>query len=839
MRFLRWFRLALLWALLLPWVAACNDNSPPQPAAGPPAAPPSSGGSAQPGPGPAQPVQPPPLEARVVEPFQRYLRAVARFAFLPTLSVALVDAQGVRWSGTWINDQIPRDDAGKPATFADWTPESRYAVESLTKSMTALALLCELDAAQPPGSLTPDMPCTPWLPTRLPMSGVPPEEPILFVPGVEPTFREVLCHATTMSTTGKATIPDINLDLEVGPPGCDYGQAINYRERLALFDLGRRPATQTPRCGYLNENYFLAGWLLVQLAHPDLKGKDLPADGPTVYGEIDRLLHERLFTPLGMARTGTMLDRSLRESQLPGAGWNGSRWDAKDRLCHTNLAAQGALSTAEDLGRLLAALLGRGKLEGQQVLPEAVIDQAQKTPFPGPTPGFDAVRCDYAAGWFRYTVPGQVDLLWHPGWHQDVGVFTLLLLDLKSRSGVCLLTNTAFSNDLLAPTSALAGHGSVQHGESKASVLQPLLLNLAGLGVAAVTGGLPDPAISALTPEQRERVQGYFVTPDGAAVAAVYEEDDALLLAIDRTAALLVPDAQKPGEVFACQRALAETAETVRLERGAARDDDALHIAQGGGASTRWPREREAVVPEPLAANLEGVWLGQFQVPEPADPGGRGRAPAPDAPGAPAAGRRGPLEVVFGSSPSGPEIRVSLPEADQPLNGQRATVVAVGARDASITLRLERHGAYGNVRLACRVLSPTPPGQQPQMLVEWIQGVDRRRALLQRRPRDLIVPVRVLTSLRGVLRLGGRTIPVEIEPASATRANDQIRFGGPSGTYVDLRDLTSQRDCFSFRLKPPVLGLSEFDGAFRGGRLVGTARGRESGRTIQGVLDLR
>lgn len=841
MRPLRWFRLVLLWALLLPWVAACREDSAPQPVAGPPAAQPSPGGSTQPAPDPATDVTSPALEARVIEPFQRYLRAVARFAFLPTLSVALADASGVRWSGTWINDQIPRDDTGSLPPFAAWTPESRYAVESLTKSMTALALLCELDAAQPSGSVTPDSPCTRWLPTRPPMSGVPPEEPILLTPGVEPTFREVLCHATTMSTTGKATIPDIDLDLEQGPPACDYGQAINYRERLALFDLGRRAATQTPRCGYLNENYFLAGWLLVQLAHPGLLGKDLPAGGPTVYQEIDRLLHLRLWDPVRMSRTGTMLNRGLRERQLPGAGWNGSRWDELPRRCHTNLAAQGTLSTAEDLGRLLAALLGRGRLEGQQVLPEAVIEQAQKTPFPGPTPGFDAAHCDYAAGWFRYTVPGQVDLLWHPGWHQDVGVFTLLLLDLLHGSAACLLTNTAFSNDLMAPFSALAGHEGVAHEETAASVLQPLLLNLGGLGIAAVTGALADPAITALTPEQRERVQGYFVGPDGISVAAVYEEDDALMLAIDRTAALLVPDAQKPGEAFACQRVPAASTETVVLRRGGARDGDALVIAQGGSAAARWPREAEADLPQPLAASLDGVWQGQFLVPvPPSDPGSRRRGPVVDAPGAPATrGRGGPLELIFGSGPAGTGARVSLPEADQPLNGQRATVVAVGAGGRSFTLRLERHRAYGNVRLACRVLSPTPPGQQPRMEVEWTQGVDRRRALLQLRPRDPILPVKVLTSLRGVLRLGGREVPVEIEPASPTRANDQIRVGGPSGAFVDLRDLTFQRDCVSFRLKPPVLGLSEFDGALRGGRLVGTARGRENGRAIQGVLDLR
>lgn len=176
---------------------------------------------------------------------------------------------------------------------------------------------------------------------------------------------------------------------------------------------------------YTNANYVLLGALIEEVT-----GRP--------YADH---LRERLFGPLGMTRTTARLE-AARALGLA----DGHRYilgvPVANLSYHEGLVPSGlVVSTAHDLGRYLQALLQGGELHGTRVLSAAGVD-ALFAPAAAATLGPWAKQPDasYGFGWFVGGTPfGPAPVVFHPGATPDFGATAAL--DPSEDSALILLVN--------------------------------------------------------------------------------------------------------------------------------------------------------------------------------------------------------------------------------------------------------------------------------------------------------------------------------------------------------------------------------------------------------------
>jgi CubicO group peptidase (beta-lactamase class C family) len=284
-----------------------------------------------------------------------FVAAQMRAQGVPGLGLAVVRAGQVVYAQGY----------GRTGDGASVTPRTRFLVASLSKSFTGLAVL---QLAQQ-GRLDLDAPVRRYLPG---FTVADPE-----VAG-RITVRQLLNHRSGLGDAGFR-------DQRTGFPRSLEG-------RVAAMARARPVAEPGTEFHYFNANYEVLARLV-----------------EVVSGEpFSDYLRAHVFEPLGMEDTESITSSDDLRRGVPGL--------ARGHLLaygfpvasgeETGFLAghAGVVTTAADMGRYLAMLAGRGRLDGEQVVPEEAL-----APVLSPTEG-----ADYAMGWFVGERGGEA-MLYHNG----------------------------------------------------------------------------------------------------------------------------------------------------------------------------------------------------------------------------------------------------------------------------------------------------------------------------------------------------------------------------------------------------------------------------------------
>ncbi len=328
--------------------------------------------------GSAGSARPPETPAEV----EAFVRAQVADAGIPGAALAIVqDGHAVDLAGIGTADA-----SGRPVT-----PDTPFAIGSLTKSMTALAVYQLVEA----GELDLDGPVARYLPW-FHLDGDSGPSPI--------TVRELLDQTSGISTSaGRSAFhgPVTSLDAQV--------------RGLATVPAQSEPGTAF---AYSNMNYAALGLVVEKVS-----------------GEpFGRYLDEHLFRPLGMTDTFTDLE-SARAAGLGDAHRLVFGLPiAETPFYRPDLVPAGfVFSTARDMARYLAMELGGGELDGVRVLSATGIRQLQTGAV---DTGLGGNR--YGMGWFEGSTAG-VPVVWHDGSTGDMASIAVMVP--SQHLGVVLLAN--------------------------------------------------------------------------------------------------------------------------------------------------------------------------------------------------------------------------------------------------------------------------------------------------------------------------------------------------------------------------------------------------------------
>jgi CubicO group peptidase (beta-lactamase class C family) len=279
------------------------------------------------------------------------------------------------------------------------TPDTAFVIGSTTKSMTALAVMQLVED----GAIGLDDPLAQHL------------DDFEVRPGAwsgRVTVRRLLEHTSGLPPL--AGSPDTTWLRDV--PIVEAARQVNGSELVS------EPGTAWR---YTNANYVLLGALIEEVT-----GRP--------YADH---LEERVFAPLGMARTTARLHEArqlgLRDGHRYVLGVPVAHLTHREGLVPAGLV----VSTARDLGRYLQALLQGGRLDGERVLSEAGVE-AMFTPAAtaGLGPWAKQPAASYGLGWFVGGTPfGPTPVVFHPGATPDFGATAALVP--STSSALVLLVN--------------------------------------------------------------------------------------------------------------------------------------------------------------------------------------------------------------------------------------------------------------------------------------------------------------------------------------------------------------------------------------------------------------
>ena len=297
------------------------------------------------------------------------VRATVRRDRLPGASVAVVDDGGLSYAEGF----GARDLAGnRPAT-----PDTLYGVGSVTKSMTALAVMQLRDA----GMLSVDDPASDYLETELGDGGY--DEPI--------RLRHLLTHSSGLPSLGTSeALIGRRLRRETDTIALSSDADVRaHVERAA----DRRVAPPGERFAYCNAGYLLLGEVI-----ENCTGRSFAA-----------YVEEHLFDPLGLDRATFDESRfAMDEDHMtPYLHEDGdvvaASFPARDR----SHPAGGVLASVRHLADYLRLQLNEGRFEGTEVVSAAAAREAHEGVVETPSG-------PYGYGWRTRETCGR-DLVGHSG----------------------------------------------------------------------------------------------------------------------------------------------------------------------------------------------------------------------------------------------------------------------------------------------------------------------------------------------------------------------------------------------------------------------------------------
>jgi CubicO group peptidase (beta-lactamase class C family) len=307
------------------------------------------------------------------------------------------------------------------------TPQTPFFIGSLTKSVTALAVMQLVEA----GKIELDAPVQrylPWFRVADPQASA------------RMTVRHLLNQTSGLPTSsGEIQLADLD-----NSPGATERQA----RALSTLVLTRPVGSAFE---YSNSNYNLLG-LIIEAASGEL------------YADY---VQKHIFTPLDMSRTYTSQAMAKQNGLAVGHQyWFAIPFAAPNMpIPHGSLPGGLLISSAEDMARYMIALLNGGRYGDVQILSGTGIDELHRG-----VADFSAIGLSlgqYGMGWFVSEI-GQTKLVWHSGALPDFAAYMALLPEQKK--GVVLLFNA--DHHWMVPVLAEFGAGvaALLAGEQHAPV---------------------------------------------------------------------------------------------------------------------------------------------------------------------------------------------------------------------------------------------------------------------------------------------------------------------------------------------------------------------------------
>jgi CubicO group peptidase (beta-lactamase class C family) len=279
------------------------------------------------------------------------------------------------------------------------SPQTPFSIGSLTKSITALAVMQLVEA----GKIELDAPVQrylPWFRVADPQASA------------QMTVRHLLNQTSGFpQTAGMKQLADFD----------DRPDATERQARgLATLELARPVGSAFE---YSNVNYNLLG-LIIEAA-----------SGETYEGYIQN----HIFDPLEMKHSHTSRAEALQDGLAVGhIAWFGFPIAVHDQMFPTgSLPAGQLISSAEDMSHYLIAYLNQGRYNDAQILSPEGIAELHRPAAEAKAMGFD--MGDYGMGWFIEET-GQGTRISHNGTCPDFFAYMALLPGQKR--GMVLLVNT-------------------------------------------------------------------------------------------------------------------------------------------------------------------------------------------------------------------------------------------------------------------------------------------------------------------------------------------------------------------------------------------------------------
>ncbi len=324
------------------------------------------------------------------EAIEAYVEREMRRLKIPGISLAIVEGdQIVHLRG--FGRARPDDEAP--------TPQTPFFIGSLTKSVTALAIMQLVEA----GKIELDAPVQSYLPWFRVAD---------LRASAEMTVRHLLYQTSGLPTlSGEIQLADFD-----SSPGATKRQA----RELSTLVLARPPGAAFE---YSNANYNLLG-LIVEAASGES------------YADY---VQKHIFAPLKLNHTYT----SPAEAKQDGLALGHRYWFARPFAAPNMPIPLGALpagmliSSAEDVARYLIVHLNEGRYGDVQILSSAAINEMQRGAAGVKAYGISVGQ--YGMGWFVSEI-GSTKFVWHSGTLPDFFAYMALLPERKR--GVVLLLNT-------------------------------------------------------------------------------------------------------------------------------------------------------------------------------------------------------------------------------------------------------------------------------------------------------------------------------------------------------------------------------------------------------------